>query len=81
MALRGRIGAYATHAAHDPRETTANARAAFLQRFERDVDPEGVLPEDERRRRAAYARKAYFARLALRSARARRDHGGCPDVA
>jgi hypothetical protein len=71
MALRGRIGAYALHARRDPRETTARARVSFLQRFEREVDPEGVLPEHERRRRAEYARKAYFARLALTSARAR----------
>ena len=69
--LRGRIGAYTLHATHDPRETTANARAAFLARFEREVDPDGVLPEEERRRRAEYARKAHFARLALASARAR----------
>ena len=70
--LRGRIGAYTLHATHDPRETTAKARAAFLARFEREVDPEGLLPEEERRRRALHARKAYFAKLALASARARR---------
>ena len=70
-ALRGRIGAYVLHARHDPRETTAKARAAFLANFEREVDPEGALPEHERRRRAEYARKAHFARLALASARAR----------
>jgi len=71
MALRGRIGAYALHARHDPRQTTAPARAAFLKRFEHDVDPDGVLPEAERLRRAECARKAHFARLALKSARAR----------
>ena len=70
-ALRGRIGAHALHARRDSREITARARAAFLSRFERDVDPEGVLPEAERRRRAGHARRAYFARLALKSARAR----------
>ena len=71
MALRGRIGAFTVHARHDSRETTASARAAFLARFEREVDPEGVLPEPERLRRADSARKAYFARLALKSARVR----------
>ena len=70
-ALLGRIGAYRLHATHDPRETTARARATFLERFEREVDPDGTLPEHERRRRAEYARKAHFARLALASARAR----------
>jgi len=71
-ALRGRIGAYVLHARRDAREVTAPARAAFLARFEREVDPDGVLPEGERRRRSLAARKAYFARLALQSARARR---------
>ena len=67
----GRIGAHRLHATHDPTKTTARARAAFLARFEREVDPDGVLPEGERRRRAEYARKAHFARLALKSAQAR----------
>ncbi len=76
-ALRGRIGAYRLHATHDSREITRAARATFLARFEREVDPDGVLPEAERLRRAEMARKAYFARLALKSAkrraRSRRD--------
>jgi hypothetical protein len=69
--MRARIGAYSLHAKHDPRVTTEPARRAFLSRFEREVDPEGVLPERERLRRAEYARKAYFTRLALASAKAR----------
>ena len=72
MSLRGRIGAFRLHATHDPRETTKAGRAAFLRKFEIEVDPERVLPEAERLRRAQYARKAHFARLALASARARR---------
>ena len=71
-ALAARIGAFRLHATHDSREITAPARAAFLQRFERDVDPDGTLPPAERARRAEMARKAYFARLAYRSAKARR---------
>jgi hypothetical protein len=70
--LRARIGAHALHASYDSRELTAPARAAFLERFEREVDPEGVLPAPERLRRAAHARKAYMTRLALASAKARR---------
>jgi hypothetical protein len=58
--LRARLAAYALHAQHDPRETTANGRAAFLARFDRDVDPEGLLEPDERARRAEQARRAYF---------------------
>lgn len=74
MALRGRIGAHRLHATHDSRELTAPARMAFLARFEREVDPEGVLPLAERQRRADHARRAHFARLARLSAKARR-HG------
>jgi hypothetical protein len=50
---------------------TAPARQAALARFERQVDPNGELPEDERQRRAASARRSYFRLLALRSARSR----------
>ena len=75
-ALRGRIGALVLHSRRDPRATTAKARQAFLGRFEREVDPDGMLPAGERQRRAAYARRAYFARLALRSARARARRAG-----
>lgn len=71
-ALRGRIGAYRLHATHDPKETTAKARQTFLAKFEREVDPDSTLPEAERKRRAEYARKAHFARLAYASARARK---------
>jgi hypothetical protein len=59
----------------DPTAATEAARAKFLSRFEREVDPTGVLQGPERTRRAGHARKAYFARLALRSAQARRRGG------
>jgi hypothetical protein len=62
----------AQHAAYDTRETTQAARAAFARRFEREVDPDGVLPEPERARRAEAAKRAHFQRMALRSAHARR---------
>ena len=73
--LRGKIGAYALHAGVDSREITAPARAAFLARFEVEVDPEGALAPAERARRAEMAKKAYFARLAYASAKARRKRG------
>jgi hypothetical protein len=72
--LRARIAAHAMHASHDSRLTSAPARAASpanVSYFERKVDPDGVLPDAERRRRAEHAKKAYFGRLALASARAR----------
>ncbi len=74
--LRGRMGAYALHARYDPRQTTAAARDAFLRRFLDEVDPDRVLPEPERLRRAAAARKAYFTRLAYLSSRRRRRRQG-----
>jgi len=74
--LRARLGAYARHARHDSQKATAKARAAFLDRFEREADPDGVLSPQERARRAAHLRSAYFTRLALASARARRSKRG-----
>jgi hypothetical protein len=78
--LRSRLAAYHLHATHDSKEITKAARTAFLLRYERKVDPDRRLPEGERRRRAEAARKAYFTKLALQSARARRKrkgpHGG-----
>ena len=73
--LRGRIGGLALAAQRDPREYTAKARAAFLDRFECEVDPDGVLPPAERHRRASAARRCYFTKLAYRSAQARRRKG------
>lgn len=70
--LRARMAAYKLHSRHDSRQLTANARAAFNDRFVREVDPDGILPEAERQRRAECARKAYFAGLAAKSAQARR---------
>ena len=67
--IRARVGAYALHAQGGT--STKAGTAAFMARFERQVDPDGVLPPDERVRRAAYARKAYFTRLALLSSRKR----------
>ncbi len=70
--LRARMAAHALHAGiADPAAATAPARQAFLDRFERQVDPDGVLSPDDRRRRAEHARKSYFLGLALKSAQAR----------
>ncbi len=72
--LHARLAAHSLHARiADPSIHTAPARKAFLvDRFEREVDPDGVLPPADRARRAEHARKAYFTRLALKSAKARR---------
>ena len=71
-ALQARAAAHAKWAqTEDPSAATAPARAAFLDRFEKQVDPDGVLSPQERARRAGHARKSYFARLAATSAAAR----------
>lgn len=72
--LRARMAAHLLHAhISDEAEHTAPARAAFLSRFEREVDPDGVLDPEERARRAEHAKKAYFLKLALASRKARAD--------
>jgi hypothetical protein len=81
---RALIASIAAHASWarttDPGARTANARRAFTDRFERQVDPDGTLPAAERARRAEHARKAFYKALALKSAQARRktprDTGG-----
>lgn len=60
----------------DRAAATAPARKAALERFEKEVDPEGTLPPEVRAQMAESARKAYFARLALKSAQARRAKAG-----
>ena len=76
MVLRGRIGAFCLQATHDPRATTARARALFFLASKSRSIRDGVLAPGERRRRAMAARRAYFARLAMRSAQARRHRPG-----
>jgi hypothetical protein len=75
--LAARVAAHSRWASTDDRTAaTAPARKAALDRFEREVDPDGTLPPTERAVRAEHARKAYFYRLALASAKARRARSG-----
>lgn len=73
--VRALIAAAAAHErwskTGDTAAATKPARDAFNARFERQVDPESRLEPTERARRAAHARKAYFKRLAAKSAAAR----------
>lgn len=69
--LAARIGAYSLHASYESKALTTAAREQFLARFEREVDPDGRLPEAERRRRAEAARRAHMLRLSLKSVKAR----------
>jgi hypothetical protein len=71
--LRARAAAHTSWASTaDPSARTAPARAKFLDRFEREVDPNGTLKPEERARRAEHARKAYFAAFASKSVASRR---------
>jgi hypothetical protein len=70
--LRARLAAQSRWAKSDPQTGTAAARAAFLARFENEVDPDRKLPVAERARRAESARRAHMTRLALASSKARR---------
>lgn len=57
---------------HDRQARTQPGRDKFLERFEREVDPDHQLPAAERRQRAEHAKRAYMLQLAKRSAAARK---------
>lgn len=71
--LAARVAAHTRWSQETDRSAaTAPARKAAMDRFERQVDPEGRLDPALRAKLAANAKSAYFARLALKSAQARR---------
>src|SRR5258705_13727868 len=70
---RARLAAHASWANTEDRTArTEAAREALQRRFEREVDPDGVLDPEERRKRADNARKAHMERLRLASLKSRR---------
>jgi len=56
----------------DPHAALAPARQGFLSKFEREVDPDGVLDPRERAVRADRARRAHMKRLAMKSVESRK---------
>jgi hypothetical protein len=71
--LMARVAAHASWAATADRTArTSRARAAFMARFEDQVDPDRTMTDKARAQAAESARKAYFARMAYLSSRARR---------
>lgn len=77
--LQMRLAVHASWAnTADRAARTAAARQAALDRFERQVDPEGTLDPNERAIRAEHARKAYMLRLAYLSAKARKARKDAP---
>ena len=74
---RARIAAHASWAnTADRQGRTALATASFLARFEKQVDPLGVLEPEIRTTMAQHARRAYMLQLAEKSARVRRRAAG-----
>jgi hypothetical protein len=61
---RSRIAALARWSQQDGSAGTHAARSAFLERFDRQVDPDGQLEPAERARRAEAAKREHFQRLA-----------------
>lgn len=74
--LAGKIGGCTLHSRYDSREIAARATEGFYKSFQKKVDPEGLLPPDERLRRAELARRAHFARLSLAGVKARQRKTG-----
>lgn len=70
---RAKLGAHTSWAnTADPTARTEAGRRAAEMRFEKQADPDGVLTPQERARRAEHLRKAFYARMQLASATARR---------
>jgi hypothetical protein len=69
--LSGSIAANSRWAKEDPTEQGRIMRAGLERRFLDEVDPNRELPETERARRFECAKRAYYQRLALASAKAR----------
>lgn len=68
----GRLGAHTRWAREEDRSAaTQPARDGMRRKFEDEVDPDRVLPVAERERRAESARRAFYQRIAMKSAAAR----------
>ncbi len=76
--LRARLAAHAMHARHGL-ETSSPGTAAFLRKFEVEVDPERELDEAERQRRAKAALRSHMAGLRLRQLTADRKRREASD--
>jgi hypothetical protein len=70
--MRARIAANTRWSRDGERRANAErAQRGLLAKFETEVDPDGVLPEAERIRRAKAARRAHMQRLQFLSSRSR----------
>ena len=71
--IRARIAANDRWSREDRTEASERQRRVIAKRFEDLVDPNGELDPVERAKRAENALQAHMARLALASAKARRE--------
>jgi hypothetical protein len=72
--LRAQLAVEASWAnTSNPSARTQPGRDAANARFEREVDPDGVLPEAERLRRTEHARRSHMLKMSLKASRARRN--------
>ena len=71
--MRARIAAH-TRWAQDPDRTaaTSKGRAGLRAKFEREADPDGILPPDELERRVNHLMKAHMLRMSFKAKQARR---------
>lgn len=72
---RARMAGLANHAKNGPMATAA-ARRGLEARWEREVDPDGVLTPQELERRVAQKRKAHMARMTFLASQARTRRAG-----
>lgn len=56
----------------DRQQATAPARSGLRAKFEREVDPDGLLTPDERARRADSLMRAHMLRMSLKAKASRR---------
>ena len=70
--LAARIGGLSLHLYGDSDAIAARARRGLDEKFRREVDPDGVLTTRQLEKKLKLARRLYYARLAKRSADARR---------
>lgn len=69
---RARLAALTRWSREDPTAAVHKMQNGIQAKYERQVDPEGVLPDAERMRRADAARKADLAARSFRSSRTRK---------
>jgi hypothetical protein len=81
VSLRAQFAANTRWSREDPAANAERGQAGLVARFEREVDPDGLLDPAERERRVECAKKAHFQRLAFASSKARARKAGGADVA